>query len=126
HRRMGGARVLKSRLLRSLVYLSGHFDIVVVEGTGGLMVPVNRKRLLIDWVREFRLPVLLVAGNRLGAINHTLLSLEALKSRKMQVLGVVFNTTEQGTDKRILADNPAAVKALSGERVFGTLEYSKK
>src|SRR5208337_537207 len=91
HRRMGGARVLKSRLLRSLVYLSGHFDIVVVEGTGGLMVPVNRKRLLIDWVREFRLPVLLVAGNRLGAINHTLLSLEALESRKMQVLGVVFN-----------------------------------
>ena len=55
------------------------------------MVPVSRRALLIDWVRECGLPVLLVAGNRLGAINHTLLSLGALETRKMRVLGVIFN-----------------------------------
>ena len=110
---LAGTRILKSRTRRSFEALSRHFEFVIVEGTGGLMVPASRKALLIDWVREFGLPVLLVAGNRLGAINHALLSLDALESRKMPVLGVIFNNLCDAGKSAVLADNPKVVRGLS-------------
>ena len=54
--------------------------------------------------------MLLVAGNRLGAINHTLLSLEALKARKMKILGVVFNNLPGAEKTLVLRDNPKVIE----------------
>ena len=134
-RRMGGTRILASKVRRSLEFLSEHFDFVLVEGSGGLMTPVSRKTLLIDWVREYGLPVLLVAGNRLGAINHTLLSLEALQTRKMRILGVLFNESarrsahdnlSRGRKDAVLMDNPKAVRGLSGQCVLGVLPWMER
>jgi dethiobiotin synthetase len=118
---LGGSRIAVSRIRRGFELLSRHFDFVIVEGAGGLMVPLSRKKLLIDLARELDLPVLLVAGNRLGAINHTLLSLEALKARKMQVLGVVFNNLPGARNPIVLRDNPKVIEALSGQRALGVL-----
>jgi len=64
---------------------------LIVEGAGGLMVPINRQTLLIDLIVDWSLPVLLVARNRLGVINHTLLSLAALRRSAIEVIGVVLN-----------------------------------
>lgn len=64
---------------------------LIIEGAGGLMVPINDDTLLIDIIRTWGLPVLLVASTRLGTINHTLLSLAALKSHGIDVVGVVMN-----------------------------------
>lgn len=64
---------------------------LVVEGVGGLMVPLNETDLFIDWAARLALPVLLVARSGLGTLNHTLLSLEALKARNLECLGVVLN-----------------------------------
>lgn len=66
-------------------------DWCLIEGAGGLMVPVSPQTLLIDWIAELQHPVLLVAHSELGTMNHTLLSIEALQSRQIPVLGVVFN-----------------------------------
>lgn len=63
---------------------------LVVEGAGGLMVPLTGRLLLIDQIKTWNLPVILVCRTRLGTINHTLLSLEALRSRGCTILGVVF------------------------------------
>jgi dethiobiotin synthetase len=120
-----GARIAASRIRRGFLRLSRHFDFVIVEGTGGLMVPFSRKKLLIDLAQELDLPVLLVAGNRLGAINHTLLSLEALKARKMKVLGIVFNNFA-GANKIVLRDNPKVIEALSGQRALGVLPRTRR
>lgn len=69
---------------------------VIVEGAGGLLVPLNDKEKIIDLISHLDIPVLLVARSGLGTINHTLLSLEALRSRNISILGVVmvgeFNT----------------------------------
>lgn len=65
-------------------------DPLVVEGAGGLFVPVTREILLIDLVARWRLPVVLVARTALGTINHSLLSIEALKSRNILLLGIAF------------------------------------
>ena len=82
-------RIRLSRIRRCFNSLSANFDRVIVEGSGGLLVPLGKKALLIDVVKEMRLPVLLVAANRLGAINSTLLSIEALKSRRIKIVGVI-------------------------------------
>ncbi len=110
-----------SKIRRSLERLSKDFDIVLIEGSGGLLVPLNRKRLLIDVIKELRLSVLLVAQNRLGAINHTLLSVEALKARGIKIIGLIFNNVSKDTDSIVLKDNPRIIKELAGIEVLGTL-----
>ena len=64
---------------------------LLVEGAGGLMVPLNEDLLLIDYLAEKQYPMILVTSPKLGSINHTRLSLEALKNRDIQVLGLVYN-----------------------------------
>jgi dethiobiotin synthetase len=64
---------------------------LVVEGAGGLMVPLNQKGLLlIDLFKEWNLPVIVVSRHYVGSINHTLLTIEALKNRKINIEGIVF------------------------------------
>jgi dethiobiotin synthetase len=63
---------------------------LIVEGAGGVLVPITRKLLQIELFARWRLPVALVARTKLGTINHTLLSLEALERRNIPVLGVIF------------------------------------
>jgi dethiobiotin synthase len=64
---------------------------LVVEGAGGVLVPLNDTQLIIDLMVQLRLPVVLVARSTLGTINHTLLTLEALRARKLDIAGVVLN-----------------------------------
>ena len=64
---------------------------LVIETAGGLMVPLNRSWLQIDQLREWDLPIVLVASSKLGTLNHTLLSLEALKKRKLKTIGIILN-----------------------------------
>ncbi|WP_266369081.1 dethiobiotin synthase [Tellurirhabdus rosea] len=64
---------------------------LIIELAGGLMVPLNDRDLNIDLVQRWGLPVVLVSKNYLGSINHTLLSVEALRSRRIPILGLVFN-----------------------------------
>ncbi|MBB4258238.1 dethiobiotin synthase [Bradyrhizobium sp. CIR3A] len=63
---------------------------LVIEGAGGLMVPLNRNELYIDVFARWRLPVILCARTALGTINHSLLSLEALHNRNIEILGIAF------------------------------------
>jgi len=64
---------------------------LVVEGAGGVLVPLNDTALMIDLMEQLGLPVILVARSTLGTINHSLLSLEALRRRRLAVLGVIIN-----------------------------------
>lgn len=64
---------------------------LVVEGAGGVMVPLNKKKFVIDLIVKLKLPIILVARSSLGTINHTLLSLAALRKRNCRVLGVIMN-----------------------------------
>lgn len=64
---------------------------IVMEPAGGLMVPLNDKQLNIDLIKQWDLPVVLVSQIYLGSINHTLLSVEVLKTRSINLLGIIFN-----------------------------------
>jgi dethiobiotin synthetase len=85
------AALLENKVIdQTLIRLPQTSDLLV-EGAGGLFVPVNDKVFMIDLIKELNLPVILVTRSTLGTINHTLLSLEALKQRDIKVLGVIMN-----------------------------------
>jgi dethiobiotin synthetase len=78
---------------------------LIIEGAGGLMVPLNRKDFMIDMISKFDAEVILVIQNYLGSINHTLLSIEALKSRGAKILGVIFNGPPHQLSYDIIMDH---------------------
>ncbi len=67
---------------------------LIIEGAGGIMVPINENTLVIDLIQQLDAEVILVSRNYLGSINHTLLSIEALKKRGLKVKGIIFNGNE--------------------------------
>lgn len=64
---------------------------LVVEGAGGLMVPLNSKELILDLIKHLNIPVIVVSQNYLGSINHTLLTINTLKQHQISVKGIIFN-----------------------------------
>ncbi|MFA5899357.1 MAG: dethiobiotin synthase [Hyphomicrobium sp.] len=87
---------------------------IIIEAAGGLLVPLTRSVLQIDLFPRWQLPVVLVASTRLGTINHSLLSIEALKRRGIPLLGVAFVGDENADSERTIAE-------LSGVRRLGRL-----
>ena len=113
--------------------------LIVIETAGGLMVPLNRYFLQIDQLKTWEAPIVLVARTGLGTLNHTLLSLEALRNRNINVLGIVLNgpphndnpkTLEQFGDTEILATLPIfeelSAKVLSQEWTKQKLDQKLK
>ncbi len=77
---------------------------LIIEGAGGLMVPLNKDKLIIDLIRQLGAEVVLVSKNYLGSINHTLLSVEALKNRNIPVKGIVFNGESNISSEKYILD----------------------
>jgi dethiobiotin synthetase len=91
---------------RSYRYIVENSDFVIVEGIGGLLVPITEKYSVADLAKEFALPVVIVGRSGLGTINHTLLTLEAARARDLSVGGVVLNG--YSADGATLAEETAA------------------
>ncbi len=89
---------------------------LIIEGAGGVLVPVTRTMLQIELFTRWRAPAVLVARTALGTINHTLLSIEALKRRSIPLLGVIFVGDE-------VADTPRTIVEFSGVRALGRISF---
>jgi len=77
-------------------------DHLIVEGAGGLWVPINWEESILDLITRLDLPVLLVARSELGTLNHTLLSIEALRRRNIEVFGVILNGPHHQSNKETI------------------------
>lgn len=100
---LAGQRIDIDDIVHCANELATRYDIVLVEGAGGLCVPVTSETLTIDVVARRQWPVVLVTAPRLGSINHTLLSLDAVHRRGMQLAAVVYNLHFSATPE-IVAD----------------------
>ena len=87
---------------------------LIIEGAGGLLVPLNRETLFIDIFARWRLPMILCARTGLGTINHTLLSIEALRRREIPLLGVALIGEAHAQNERVIA-------SLGQVRILGRL-----
>ena len=83
---------------------------LVVEGAGGLLVPLNETDLVIDLIKKSNLPVVLVSRHYLGSINHTLLSLEAIRNRNISLYGVVFVGEENRATERVIIARAGGIR----------------
>lgn len=97
--------------------LQAHYQ-VLLEGSGGLMVPYSETLLWIDLLAALRFPVLLVSENRVGAINQVLLSLAALRQRQISILGVVLSQKNKTLPHWIAVDNQRVIAQFFGGHVW--------
>ena len=100
---------------RSTEKLLQKYDTVLIEGAGGLYVPLSEAYQTIDYVAEHGLPVVLVTSPRLGSINHTLLSLEACRNRNIEVAAVAYNLYPPAPEP-IVRDTRTYLKAYLADR----------
>ena len=119
-----GAAVDPELIRNKFQEMSARYELLMVEGVGGIMVPLNRKLLLVDLLQELKVPTLVVAKSGLGTINHTLLTLEGLRQRGIPVLGVVFSDGASGEDDLLAEDNMRTIAEIGQVRVFGRLRRS--
>ncbi len=90
----------------------GSLERLIVEGAGGIMVPLNEEHLMLDLMKRLNYPVILVCKSGLGTINHTLLSLEQLRNQGLDILGVVMNG-EPNSSNRQAIEQHGKVKVIA-------------
>jgi len=121
-------RSVDPRLLRSGLELwTDRCDLVVVEGAGGLFSPISQSDFVVDLAKELAYPVIIVAANRLGTFNATILTIQAAERAGLQVAGVVLNTTERRPGDPSQASNAVELARClqllkSPVRLLGTVD----
>lgn len=90
--------------------LSRRYEVVLLEGAGGLMVPLTKDLLTIDYVAQKKYPMIFVTSGKLGSINHTLLGLEAIKNRGISLYKVMYNLYPTVKDTTIQEDTQSYIK----------------
>ena len=116
-----GVRIEFSRILESYKELAGQSDVVIVEGAGGFLVPLNDKQTSADLAQQLDLPVILVVGMRLGCLNHALLSAAAIAANGLRLAGWVANVLD--ANMPVLQENIAALRERLAAPLLGIVEY---
>lgn len=111
------------RIISCAKKLCARHDCVLIEGAGGIMVPLDDSVTMLDLMQQLGCPVILVALRGLGTINHTLLSIEVLRNAGLDLLGVVFNETEAVDQDFIRQDNPESVRKFGEVDIVGNVDY---
>lgn len=121
-----GAVIRKQDILSAYKKLSKKYDITIVEGAGGIMVPVFRKYLFLDLIKDLNLPLIIVARPGLGTINHTLLTIEAARNRGLRILGVIINHSAKIKNDLSVRNNPDVIEKLGGIPLLGIVQYTNR
>lgn len=120
-----GAVISLEHTLSSLEQLAEKYDVTLVEGAGGILVPLTEHKTMLDFAAMLKMPILLVSANILGCINHTLLTVEAIKNRGLEIAGIVMKeiTPRTPEDSFIRDDNPRIIEKLSGIKIQAEIPY---
>ena len=102
--RLEGRTVEPEVIAKATEVLQSCYDVVLLEGAGGLLVPLDEEMTFLDYLEKKAYPLILVSSPRLGSINHTLSAMEIVKGRGLQLCGIVYNRFLE-TDSRITEDS---------------------
>ena len=123
--RRAGIKFDRRKIRQSLKVLQSAHGLILVEGAGGLMVPIARGFDNGDLASDIKATIIIVARLGLGTINHTLLTIREARRRNLKILGIIFCQTKPGVGSLPEKTNPREIKNLSGEKVLGTIPYLK-
>lgn len=111
------------RVQKAFRTLQSRHDVIVVEGIGGLLVPIRDGCTVADLARRFRLPLLVVAGPALGTLNHSALTVAAARRHRLRLRGVVVNHSRRTRIGRAERTNPREIAKLCRVEVLGEVRY---
>ena len=115
----------KRRVQDCLKELRARHDIVLVEGAGGLMVPLTKGYYNADLIDDLKAQVIIISRLGLGTINHTLLTINEAQRRKLKIKGLIFCQARPGSKTLPESTNPQEIEKLSGVKVLGIIPYLK-
>lgn len=121
-----GGAVRVERIRKAFDELQRKHEYLLVEGAGGILVPLTRDQSFLDLARALDLPVLVVARPGLGTINHTLLTIEALRTRGITIAGVVINHALAGRAGLSEKTNPDVIRYRSGLPILGNVRHRER
>jgi dethiobiotin synthetase len=108
------------KIRRNFRSLTKYRDFVLVEGLGGAMAPVKKNYFVADMIKDFDIPAIVVARAGLGTINHTLMTIDVLKIRKVKIAGIILNGYDGEEPSQI--SNAAVIEELSKVPVIGRIK----
>ncbi len=112
------------KINKTIIEKSKLFNPIVIEGAGGLFVPIDKKTMIIDIAEKINAKIILTARAGLGTINHTLLSIEALKIRGILNPAIVFiNQKKDPVPNKMVKENIEAIELISGIKVAGVINH---
>jgi dethiobiotin synthase len=120
---MAGTEIDLAEIVIAARTLAKDYDFIVTEGAGGTIVPLNRRETMLDLMQALKLPVLIAARPGLGTINHTLLTIRALRSDGLNIAGVVFVASTDEESGLIEEDNINTIEQFGKVPVLGTIPY---
>jgi dethiobiotin synthetase len=119
-----GIKLDPRRIIEAYHNLAARYRMVIVEGAGGLMVPLRAAYTFVDLIKQLKLPLVIVARASLGTINHTALTVNCAQGAGIMVAGIILNHTQAGKGDIVEKANPEIIQQLTGVPVWGVMPYS--
>lgn len=119
-----GVKIQKKIILSAYKSLLNKYDITLVEGAGGIMVPVYKNYLIIDLIKDMDVPLIIVARPGLGTINHSLLTIKAAREKGINIKGVIINHAAKAKKGLAKKTNSEVIEKLGKVSVLGIVPYS--
>ncbi len=121
-----GIEIEFSSIEKAYIKLKNKYDLLIVEGVGGIAVPLYKDKLVTHLIKQLDLPILIVAHLGLGAINHTLLTVAFAEQANLQILGIVLNSPRHNTPGLPEQTNPDEIERITKIPVIGILPYQEE
>ena len=121
--RIEGKELDPYKILEDFRTLQSKYSLMLVEGVGGLMVPITQRYYVADLALQINLPLIIVSRIQLGTLNHTLLTLKAAKQHGLKVAGVILNPVHEDELDNIEKEQGSLIEELSGTPILGTCPY---
>jgi dethiobiotin synthetase len=113
------------KLITAIKNFAKKFDLILVEGSGGLFVPIKYKYFMLDLIKDLRAEAVIVSRPNLGTINHTLLTIEALRKRRIKIKGIFYNQSTKLKADLSIKLNPYVITEISGLKMLGIIDYQR-
>jgi len=124
--KIAGKEILPATIIENLKTLESHHNLMLIEGVGGLLVPITNRYNVANLVLEIGLPLIIVSSIRLGTLNHTLLTINAAQQYGLKIKGIILNQKENHTLDPIEKQQDKLIKELSGIPILGVCPYIKE
>lgn len=121
--RIEGKELDPEKIMERFRALQSKHSMMLVEGIGGLLVPITRRYSVADLVLQMNLPLIIVSRIQIGTLNHTLLTINAARQHGLKVAGVILNPVHEGELDTIEEEQSSLIEELSDTPILGTCPY---